>query len=345
MTMKQRNPVYDIAKFVVMLFVVHGHVPHLFGANAAQGMQSGMSWFSNLNIGMAMPFFFIVSGYFSALTINKGEWIDRLRRLLWPMLSFGVVVGFVRLCVGELPVWKAVLWPFHELVYGPWFLRTLAIVFVIHALTWRFAHAKFRLMILLLIYVVLFLLPREGCFFWTERVMHMFPYFTFGMVAMRTWHIHERDAVAIPMGLLFAATVLFEGNVKTNGMGFYWVESDWMSVVSSKHLLFCFFARTVVGICGSVFFLWVVDKIRKIIPRVDLVAVFGTTTLGVYLLHEWPLAMIGRHFVIEVFPSWLQWLLTFGIFFSCHYIVAGINRSRMLKMFFFGDNSCSKQNA
>ena len=85
------------------------------------------------------------------------------------------------------------------------------------------------------------------------------------------------------------------------------------------------FARTIVGISGTIFFLWSLDKLLKLIPRLTFLAKFGTTTLGVYLLHEWPLVMVGKHFEINAMPVSVSLGLALALFFVCHYIVIFIN--------------------
>jgi hypothetical protein len=256
---------------------------------------------------------------------------------LWPLFSFGIIIALTRYFVGEVPFGKLLVYPFWQLFFGSWFLRTLAIIFLIHALVWRFAPERFRCVVLLLIYGLLFFAPRDSVFFWTAQVMHMFPYFTFGMVVMQKCRCYDNSWVAVPAGILFLLTVVLEGNIRTNGMAFYWVSSDWRVVLFDQHLLLCFFARTVVGICGTIFFLWSLEKLLKFIPQLTFLAKFGTTTLGVYLLHEWPLVMVGKHFEINAFSVSFSVGLALVLFFICHYIVICINSVSYVRNFFFGD--------
>ena len=205
---------------------------------------------------------------------------------------------------------------------------------------WRFAPERFRYILLFVIYGLLFFAPRDSVFFWTAQVMHMFPYFTFGMVVMQKWRCYDNSWVSVPAGILFLLTVVLEGDIRTNGMGFYWVSSDWRTVLNDSHLILCFFARTIVGISGTIFFLWSLDKLLKLIPRLTFLAKFGTTTLGVYLLHEWPLVMVGKHFEINAMPVSVSLGLALALFFVCHYIVIFINSVSFIRNFFFGNYGC-----
>ena len=106
----KRNPVYDVTKFMVMLLVVAGHLT----GNDIVSWESGISYLSNLNIGVAMPLFFMISGYFAARTLESGDIgkiVARIAGFLWPLAAFGVVFGFILFAAGKIPPWKAMLYP------------------------------------------------------------------------------------------------------------------------------------------------------------------------------------------------------------------------------------------
>ena len=165
----------------------------------------------------------------------------------------------------------------------------------------------------------------------------MFPYFVFGILVMRPFELHGKWRIAIPCGIFLFAVVIFEGNVRTNGMSFYWVPSDWRTVISNGRLFLCFWARTAVGITGGIFILWIADKLIKLVPWLANFAVFGTTTLGVYVIHEWPLIQVHKYFQFESLPSCWRWPLTLVLFMGCHYVIVAIKRYRRLSFVFFGD--------
>lgn len=154
---------------------------------------------------------------------------------------------------------------------------------------------------------------------------------------MKPFKLHYKWSVAIPCGIFLCLVVFLEGDVRSNGMAFYWVPSDWQTIVADGHLLLCFFARTAVGIAGSIFVLWAVDKLLTLLPKLSRLAVFGTTTLGVYVMHEWPLIQIHKCFKFEPLSSCWRWPLALAIFFACHYLTVLIRRCPVSKFFFFGD--------
>lgn len=165
----------------------------------------------------------------------------------------------------------------------------------------------------------------------------MFPYFVFGVLVLKPFGFNDNWRMAIPCGIFFLLVIFFEGDVRSNGMGFYWTPSDWQTIVADKRLFLCFWARPAVGIAGSIFTLWVVDKILKIVPKLSCLAVFGTTTLGVYVIHEWPLIQVHKYCSFDSMTSFWRWPLTFAVFFLCHYVTIGIKGNMRLRFFFFGD--------
>lgn len=330
---------FDVAKFFVMLMVIAGHLT----GNMIVG-NSMPQWYSNFNIGVAMPLFFIISGYFAERSFGRGLYriISRIVGFLWPVAVFGLIFGVILLAVGKISIYKALLYPIARVYGGSWFLLTLALLYAIAAIVWNLASRTIsRLLITLAIYVLLFFTAEQGrisSMLKISYLLDMMPYFVFGLfLPYLKWH--QKNIIAILSGIVFLLTVFLEGDIKTNGMGFYWVPKNWRIVVGDVHLLTCFFARTLVGISGTVFILWFLDRVISILPMISRLSVLGTTTLGVYVIHEWPLVQIHKYFDIAPLSSVWQWPLAFALFFICHYMTAVIDSNRWLKFFFFGDEA------
>ena len=335
----KRNPVYDVAKFMVMLLVVAGHIT----GNDIVSHESGISYLGNMNVGLAMPLFFIVSGYFatSSATRSWGNVLARIISYFWPLASFGSIFGLSMLMVGKFEWWKALIYPAVRVYGGSWFLSTLAIIYGVCALVLRIiSPVRYQLLVLFSFYIALFFTAGQNAISEALRlssVLDMLPYYVFGMYFLRRYSLHKKMKVALPCGLVFLMVIFLEGDVRTNGMGFYWVPKDWQTVVSNRHLLFCFFGRTIVGITGSVFLLCLIGMIARFVPKFSSLAVFGTTTLGVYVMHEWPLIQVHKYCSFEPLNEGWKWPLTFGLFLICHYITISIRDNARLKIFFFGD--------
>ena len=339
--MQERKPVFDIVKFVIMCFVVAGHIS---GNELTEFDRASVSYLSNFNVGVAMPLFFMISGYFAVSTLN-GKWSKIMARIigfLWPLASFGAVFGIALLLLGKAPLWKVAAYPFVRLIGGSWFLATLAVVYTISAIVFHAFHSvRMRILAFFVVYVL--------CFFFAGgrdvvsrtlrigNVLDMLPYFVFGAMCLKPLDLYRKWWIALPCGIFFLAVVLFEGNIRENGMGFYWVSKDWRMVLSDGHLFLCFWGRTLVGLTGGVFVLWSIGRVLDVIHRLDCLAVFGTTTLGVYVMHEWPLIQIHKYCSFEPLPSWSRWPLALALFLVCHFLTVWIRRNSKLNFIFFGD--------
>jgi surface polysaccharide O-acyltransferase-like enzyme len=322
-----------------MLMVVAGH---LTGNMIVDGCMP--QWYSNFNIGIAMPLFFIISGYFSNKSFERGisRIISRIIILLWPLAVFGLIFGTILFVTGKIPFYKAILYPLVRVYGGGWFLSTLAILYAVTAIVWNLSKRTVtRLIIIIIVYALCFFSAEQGriaSILRISNVLDMMPYFVFGLfLPYLKWH--QNKIISICCGVIFLSVVFLEGDIHTNGMGFYWVPKNWRIVLADSHLMMCFFARTMVGITGTVFVLWIMDRILTLLPIISKLSVLGTTTLGVYVIHEWPLVQIHKYFDIAPLSSVWQWPLTFALFFICHYMTAVIDSNSWLKFFFFGDEA------
>ena len=333
-----RIATFDVAKALVMLLVVGGHIQgNGIVANANEWCDP---YFGNLTVGLDMPLFFMISGYFSVNSIRNGSWgriVARTIGFLWPVAAFGVIFGAIIGLTGTKPLWKVLLYPVARVAFGDWFLLTIAIMYFSCAVLMRIGRSELqRLLLIAVFYVALFFAPRWIPFHWTSNVMHMLPYFVFGMFVLRPFELHKKSWVAVPAGLFFVGTVLLEGDVNVNGMSFYNVTTDWHVTLTDGYLLLCFWARTLVGISGAIYALWLLDKLCANISIMGRMAPLGTTTLGVYVMHQWPLVQIKEFgLMTSPFAGYWKWPFALALFLFCHYITLGLKRSRLLNSVFF----------
>ena len=165
----------------------------------------------------------------------------------------------------------------------------------------------------------------------------MFPYFVFGLMVLRKHEPFKSVGVSLLCGLFFFAVVFLEGNTPTVGMSFWNGATHWTDVISSSHNVVTFFARTAVGITGSVFVLFVVDRLLRVNPRLSFIGTLGTTTMGVYVIHEVILIRAGESLSFLPIPSWTRWLVAIAYLLVCHFAVILVRRCRSLRFMFFGD--------
>ena len=334
----KRNPVFDVAKAFLMYFVILGHL-------RAAGIVVGTAepaWRLAMVVGASMPCFFAISGLFAAKAFETRNWpkvLFRTIRILWPMASFGIVFGSLLVLRGH--GFRSLLTTPFNLFQTLWFLRTLAIINVISAMVFLVGKKRTtRLVLFALAYVVLVLLPRSFPWYrYGKEVMHMLPYFAFGLFFLERVLEHSALPFAIVSFLFFLLVAFFSGQVAHNGMGFYWVSAHWRDMLLTKRGLVCFFGRTAMGIAGTVSLLWGFRWILSKVPPVSHLAPLGTTTLGVYAMHQWILARIGTHFH-PPFPlsnEW-KWAISGAILLVCHVVVVLISRNKFIHFFFFGDD-------
>lgn len=260
-----------------MFFVVWGHV-------YVRPIEE-CSYVRNFIVSFNMPFFFVVSGYFATANLKQRK-IHKLcssvMSWLWAMLSTSVLFVSI-ICLQNYSIFD-----FHsklaQYFFGAaWFIWTLVACYLLAYLLYWFNGKKCFMwllcgMILVLIVVDVYL---SGAMYSSE-IDEMLPYYLVGTFITED-HLKSRKyrSVGVSCLLLYAVIVGLYGNVTENGMGFYWVDS----VLSSKWVLFKIgrFTIALIGCCGVA---WLVWNLMPLWRRCCWVASIGTTTLGVYLLHQ-----------------------------------------------------------
>lgn len=183
---KSRDQFFDIVKAVAIFLAVFCHVMGL----APEGVFP--QWFNNFRVGVNMPIFFVISGYFLWPAIEKGDWrklIKHLRSYFQPALFFCLLYGIVGFCVGGVDVSVASI--AKRIMLGvfvdPWFITTLAECYVIVFLAVRIGRNYVGAITLLAIGLLAVIcrpssLPGEthlAC------VVNMLPCFAFGGMVLR----------------------------------------------------------------------------------------------------------------------------------------------------------------
>ena len=132
-----RVPFWDVLKFFAILLVVYGHVSGAFGCKVLE------PYISNFRVGMNMPLFFIISGYFAAKTIERGDWRKLGRHLVgyfWPLAAVSVVFAALSVLFHvEGRGCGFIGYTGRRFLFAGWFLWCLAICFVITFLCRRVA--------------------------------------------------------------------------------------------------------------------------------------------------------------------------------------------------------------
>ena len=327
-----RLPLFDVTKALMMLWVIWGHLG-LYGIVSIP--EGNYPHLLNAKIGVNMPVFFVISGYFAASTFAKGSWSKVAARavgFLWPQTALAACVAAVGLLLA-MNFGEAV-----EYLLSIWFLRTMLVVYLLAALAYKsFKSDALRWMAMIGIYALMVFLPVGLKSFWIGKSAHMFPYFVFGLMVLRKHELHKKTWVSLSCGLFFLAVVLMEGNSPTVGMSFWNGATHWTDLISSAYNSVTFFARTAVGISGSVFVLYVIERLLRILPQMSVIGALGTTTMGVYVLHEVILIKAGETLSFLPFPFWTRWPVAIAYLIVCHFVIVVVKRCKATRFLFFGD--------
>lgn len=328
MSLKERNPAFDIVKALMMLWVIWGHL----GLYNVVSPETSV-YMLNAKIGVNMPVFFVIGGLLAASTFKSADWsklIARTVSFMWPQVAMATLYGVLIALLGEIGAFSWVM--------GMWFLHTYAIIYIMSAIVFRCENTDMkRWMLFLFLYAAMLFWPSRFRVSWFAQVIHMFPYFVFGLMCLRKKTLYRDWRVGWSCGVLFLVSVLLQGDSVVNGMSFWGVNAHWKVVLFDRHQLLTFFARTGVGICGSIFVLFIVSSLISVMPSLSFLSQFGLTSLGVYVIHEYPLNILGRHLSLLPLPSWSRWFAAIGIFLLCHFVVAMLKRYLITRFAFFGN--------
>lgn len=327
----KRDPYFDVLKFFAMFLVVLGR------AYWEMGCKTGMPYFENFRCGMNMPLFFMISGYFAAHTIESGDWRKLCRHLVgyfWPVAVVSIVFAAFAVAF-RIPgsekgfVGYAGRW----FLFSPWFLWCLAICFALTFGVCRLNRPFFRVGIGLIMAIALPCLEKV----WgMHNVRAMLPYFLLGVFVLRRWPLWKDWRIGLACVLIFVMGVCLQGDIRANGLSFYKGVTTWKAFISDGHALPFYVIRLVNGMVGSLGMMWLLGLLMERFSALTKLAAFGTTTLGIYILHQWFLARI-------VDSGWMGSSIyqvvfcTLILFFVCHLVILAIRKPLVLRKALLGE--------
>lgn len=283
----KRDPFWDVLKFFAMLLVVYWHTAGAFESKI------GIPYVTNFIVGVNMPLFFIISGYFASRTIENGDWRKlglRMTSYFWPMATIsmffsaltqvfqlkGFENGFIG-CAGR------------SFLFGPWFLWCLAICFGVTFLCRRMGRSG--MFYVLLCFVYCFLLV--DCKVWhLGNVRAMLPFFLIGAYVLRKVDLSKYWFIGLPCMCCYLLIVFIQGQIQTNGLSFYHAGISWKLILNDRVVILYTLARIANGVIGCIGIMWCIRVVMQKEKLLGYLAPLGTTTLGVYLLHQWILHRI-----------------------------------------------------
>lgn len=334
--MANRQSSFDLVKMAMMLWVVWGH---LGGYGIVEKTQT--VFMDNAKIGVNMPVFFVMSGFFAASTFTKADWAKIFSRTIlyiWPHITVPLTCAILWIVAFGMDVRTAI-----NNVHLYWFLRTLAMIYLLSAAIYCFSRGdRMRWFLFVVTYIAMLFWPQPLRLWWCAQVIHMYPYFVFGLMVLSRHRIDNNPIVSLACGGIFLAVAFFAGDFVALGMNFWHSSPYWESVLFDLRWFTTFFARTTVGICGSIFVLFLAEVLGSKMHWVKFLAPLGVTSLGIYVVHEYPLILVQKYVSFTPAPAWSRWIIAIGWFLVCHFIVLMIRRYKYSGFFVFGDEEWLK---
>ena len=331
----KRDAFFDLVKAFAIFLVVFGHV------SSASGYHCKLV--SNFIIGMNMPCFFLMSGWFAHNTLathDVRKLCRHLRSYFQPMTVISILFTFCAAIIGCL-TWDPVemaLYAAKRFLFATWFLWALAFCYVISFVVDYVAKRRNIRYISYVVVLLAYLFIPEFCYglFRVCAVRDMLPYFLLGHL-FREWDFRPwTKRLGLASLLLFLIFIVLEGDVKSNGMAFYWADSSWRGVFSSYRGFATWILRPVVGVLGSIGVMWVLQKVVANISVASKIAKIGEYTIGIYLLHQWILDRLLH--VPCLFSSWMHVLICSVVLmlFCCLVTKITIDQKGFLRRFVWG---------
>ena len=209
--MKARETYFDFVKAIAIFMVIFFHVRWL------APVETFPIWTNNLRVGMNMPIFFILSGYFAWPTIAAHNWrklVGTIRCYFQPALFAGVVYTIIGIIIGLVAFEpRAIVFRLLRSVFvDPWFLTTLAecyiLVFLSYAIGRRTLWALVNVACVVFVLMCRPSIVKGGIHF--SCLISMMPHFVFGAVVLRKFGLRlwENWKIGIPCLIAYVAFVL-----------------------------------------------------------------------------------------------------------------------------------------
>lgn len=345
MMASNRDKTFDVLKFLLILWVVWGHLQSTGFVAPSHCYFERLLWRAKV---ANMPAFFIISGYFALSTFQTGSWgkiLARITMFAWPRAAFALVFALAEILLSDVFFHEYGVYYLFMVIYrSRWFLRTLGALYFLSATIYRLGRTDVRRWVLFGIAYVSLLAVSGGrfrhCFSYVgeNQFVQMYPYFVLGLMAFRKHDFWRKWPVQIACLALFTGIILQEAICQRIGLS-TWTAApvSWRSLVFLDSALLHLAARTFLGITGTISLFALVERFLHRFPILSRLAPLGTTTMGVYVIHERPL-VVAASFNLFL-PAWTRGPLAIMWFLVCHSIVKALHRNPRTRIAFFGDET------
>ena len=270
----ERYAFLDNAKFILVFFVVFGHM-----IESAINVNPTMRIIYSSIYSFHMPAFVLISGMLAKSSINKKAIKDAIKSILLPFLIFTVIYEMIHYVInGEVSSYLKNFQPYWML----WFLYSL---FLWKLLLPFFSRLKFSLTISIILAVGAGYLESINYFLGLSRTLYFFPFFLLGnKVTYETWAAIRARCASRLCRLAFSMVILLNIALFTvfSDIQYQWLYGSYSyhhlgaeGVAAGATRLFLLFISLVTAF--SVLML-IPDKGNKILSR-------GRNSFHVYVWH------------------------------------------------------------
>lgn len=333
--MPGRLPMFDALKGFAILMVVYTHVLQYAGIGYFLDNP-----FFKFTYAFHMPLFMVISGYFSASSLQlsfPGLLKKKAVELLLPCLTTGALVLALNLLFHFAPQYARPTY----LLFNLWYLKSLFGCYVAAWLSLYLTRGKLPAAIILSLTASLFL---PGIFHWP----FMLPFFWLGFIWRKSpdWFVRNGKWAGIAgVGIFVALWPLWDGKMSVYFTPLELIDYHrltWAGANLLPHIL-----RLMIGLAGTVatisLFTWLYRRGKSFRPLEKL----GRYTLEIYALHFILIHLaLYRYITIPyvglVYELLYCPLITALVFVLCLLCIRIIGSNRFTELIFFGKKSVSR---
>ena len=328
---KGRDLFFDFVKFFAIFLVILGHV-------IGKGSIGNTTGITNFIVGMNMPIFFAISGYFASSTLATGDgarFFRHIRSYFWPFAVVSVIFSVLAIPFGLSTLQGAPVYALKRFLFAGWFIWVLGLVYGIVFGSCFFAKkiSCKKSFVVSSVLLLIFLIPE--CIWHFGGVRCMIPFFLIGAFVFTRIHLWEYAWVGIPSFILYVGMCFLVPDFNTSGLSFYVSHTSVWAFVDNPIYILHFVERIIIGSIGIVGTMFVIKKVCKVSCVCNTLAPFGTTTLGVYILHQWMLDRLADYGLFPL-PFYLILLLSILLFVFCHYLTSWTLNNVVLRKWVWG---------
>ena len=294
---KERKPWIDIAKGILILFVLLGHVNYFAHDFAGTDSFKFVAASHIVFITWYMPAFFVVTGYCTNFEIPFADFLKKnLKSLIVPSILIGVLLSswVSKFLSAEGLSYRNFLdqdWPGILITCGPWFLTALFVAKIVMYGILKYVRCRnvwkfLLLMLLMLIGCSLYNKKVVTNLWYFEHALMLLPFLYTGILLREHKPRRHEDAIILTLGGAFLALAIMMKHLETGlpypyivGIpGVFW-GNFWLCVL--------------MGVSGSLSLLVICKKIG----RCGWLEYLGRHTITIYLLQECVMVALLRGYM------------------------------------------------